>query len=116
MARVKPRARAELEVVEIDGEAVVYDARSDGLHYLNHSSATVFALCDGESTIVDIVEAISDVYELPPDDADKQVRQLVRDLRTIDLLEHRHARGENAPHTHVSDEGAITRIQVPKNT
>ena len=47
MPLVKPKARDDLTVVELDGEAVIYDEETTELHHLNPTATIVFALCDG---------------------------------------------------------------------
>jgi Coenzyme PQQ synthesis protein D (PqqD) len=87
MARVKPRACADLAVAEIDGEAVVWDRVPEKLHYLNHSAALVFGLCDGQTTIAQMAEAIGDAYEMDPRELDAQIRPLLRQLNEAGLVE-----------------------------
>jgi PqqD family protein of HPr-rel-A system len=84
---VAPRARADLTVVDIDGEAVAYDPVARDLHHLNHSAALVFELCDGRTTIAEMTGAISEAYEMDPRDLEKQIRPLLRQLRQVGLLE-----------------------------
>src|SRR5438093_4341488 len=86
MAVTKPRARDEVAVCDIDGEAVVYDPNGSELHYLNHSAALVLDLCDGEASMKDMATAIADVYEMPAADIEKQVRSTVRQLQARNLL------------------------------
>jgi PqqD family protein of HPr-rel-A system len=85
--RAKPRARAELTVAELDGEAVVYDPIPGKLHFLNHSAALIFGLCDGRTTIAEMVEAIGDAYEIDPGELDGQIRPLLKELQGFGLLE-----------------------------
>ena len=46
MARIKPSAREGLTVVELDGEAVIYDEETSDLHHLNPTATIVFGLCE----------------------------------------------------------------------
>src|SRR2546430_16766140 len=73
-------------MVEVEGESVIYDRRTKDLHYLNQSSALVFDLCDGATTMKEMAVAISDVYQAPFDDVEPQVRGTVRELRRRGLL------------------------------
>jgi Coenzyme PQQ synthesis protein D (PqqD) len=117
MARVKPRARTDLDVVEVEGEAVVYDPSARQAHYLNHSAALVFSLCDGETTIFDMADAIVDVYEMPFDEVDSQVRKLLRDLRQLGILEgSAQTPAEAEPSEEEIDERGRIRIKVPQST
>jgi hypothetical protein len=114
-SRVKPLARTDVDVAEIDGEAVVFDPRTLQAHYLNHSAALVFGLCDGETTIFDMAEAIADVYEMPDDEVEGQVRSLLRDLRTFGVLEGKNAPSEMAQEAGADERGLI-RIKVPPSS
>jgi len=117
VARAKPRARAELAVAEIEGEAVVYDLLPGYLHYLNHSAALVFGLCDGKTTIAEMAEAIGDAYEIDPGEVEGQVRPLLANLRKLGILE-----GKTADR--LLEEAAkrkaairqLRRIPVPRDT
>src|SRR4051812_49858266 len=87
MAATKPRISDDVTVCEIDGEAVAYDPAGHRFHYMNHAAALVLDLCDGESTVKQMAEAIADVYEMPEDEVERQVRRVIRDLHGSQLLE-----------------------------
>jgi hypothetical protein len=87
MAATKPKAVERITVVDIDGEAVVYDPKITQLHYLNSGAALVLDLCDGTASMKQMAEAIADVYRLPVEETEKQVRRAVRELRFRSLLE-----------------------------
>ena len=57
---VKPKVRDDLTVVELDGEAVIYDEETTELHHLNPTATIVFGLCDGTSTMAEMAADISD--------------------------------------------------------
>jgi PqqD family protein of HPr-rel-A system len=84
---VKPKVRDDLTVVELDGEAVIYDERTADLHHLNPTATIVFGLCDGTATMPRIAEEISEAFGVPADEVEVQVRALVRRFRAADLLE-----------------------------
>jgi PqqD family protein of HPr-rel-A system len=127
MAAAKPRAQDGLAVVDIDGEAVVYDHASGGqIHYLNHSAALVLDLCDGTATVRQMAEAIAEVYEMPADDVEKQVRTVVGDLRDLGVLAPTRkpvadpvasTNGSETADTDADlDQREIVRMEVPRNT
>ena len=87
MARIKPTAREGLTVVELDGEAVIYDEETSDLHHLNPTATIVFGLCDGSATIPDIATDISEAFGVPVNEVEAQVRTLIRQFRKVDLLE-----------------------------
>ena len=87
MAAVKPKVREDLAVVEIDGEAVIYDERTGDLHHLNPTATIVLGLCDGTATVREFSSDLSDAFGVPAPDVERQVRALLRDLRKAGLME-----------------------------
>ena len=86
MPPVKPKARDDLTVVELDGETVIYDEETTELHHLNPTATIVFGLCDGSSTMKEISADISEVFQVPIQEVEPQVRGLIRRLREAKLL------------------------------
>jgi len=87
VAAVKPKVREDLAVVELDGEAVIYDERTNDLHLLNPTATIVFHLCDGTATMREMSADISQTFGVPDDEIERQVRSLVRRFRDAELLE-----------------------------
>jgi PqqD family protein of HPr-rel-A system len=85
-APIKPKVRDDLAVVEIDGEAVIYDERTGHLHHLNPTATIVFALCDGQASIRELAEDVAEVFGLPVDDLERDIRTLVGRFRREGLL------------------------------
>jgi PqqD family protein of HPr-rel-A system len=85
-APIKPRMRDDLTVVELDGEAVMYDDHSGELHHLNATATLVAELCDGTATIKELSSDISDGFGVPHEQVERQVRTLLRSLRRAGLL------------------------------
>ncbi len=87
MPAVKPKIREGLTVVELDGEAVIFDERTSDLHHLNPTATIVFGLCDGSATIADISKDISQAFGMPAEEVEGQVRTLIRQFRKAKLLD-----------------------------
>jgi PqqD family protein of HPr-rel-A system len=83
----RPRARDGLTVLELDGEAVVYDEETGNLHYLNPTATVVFTLCDGTATASELSADVADAYGIPAGEVEPQLRRLLRQLKRIGLLE-----------------------------
>jgi len=83
----KPRVREDLTVVELDGEAVVYDERTGDLHHLNPTATVVFGLLDGSATGRELARDLADAYDQPFEQVLEQVQALVRGFRKAKLLE-----------------------------
>ena len=98
MPIVKPKVRDDLTVVQLDGEAVIYDERTTTLHHLNPTATMVFDLCDGTCTMKEMSADISQAFAVPADEVEPQVRSLVRKLRKASLLQ---------PHRIANDDGQV---------
>jgi PqqD family protein of HPr-rel-A system len=81
-----PRARPDLTVVELDGEAVIYDEATGDLHRLNATATVVFSLLDGSTTLDDLSADLAATYGVPPTQVGEQVRALVDGLAGSHLL------------------------------
>ena len=81
-----PRPRDELAIVELDGEAVIYDESTGGLHHLNPTATIVWSLCDGVSTTSAIAADIADAFGLPIEEISGQVTEVVETFASAGLL------------------------------
>ena len=95
MTLVKPKVRDGLTVVELDGEAVIYDEETTELHHLNPTATIVFGLCDGTVTMKEMAVDISAVFDVGVHDVEPQVRSVVRQFRKVRLLEPSATSGEH---------------------
>lgn len=87
MAAVKPKVRDGLTVVELDGEAVIYDEQTADVHHLNPTATIVFGLCDGSATMAEMAMDLSTVFEVPLHEVEPEVRAVIRRFRKVRLLE-----------------------------
>jgi hypothetical protein len=86
MAAIKPKARDDLAVVELDGELVIYDEEQGNLHHLNPTASLVFSLFDGSATVKEHARDIANVYGMPIEEIEQQIRALIRQFRKSGLL------------------------------
>ena len=86
MPVVKPRVRDGLTIVELDGEAVIYDEESSDLHHLNPTATIVFGMCDAATSMKQMATEISEAFGVPLEEVEPQVRSLVRQFRKASLL------------------------------
>lgn len=107
MAAQKPKTRADLTVVELEGEAVIYDDESRQVHYLNRTATVVFNLCDGSSTIKELSADIADAFSLQPQEVERQVRTLIRSFREAGFLEGSPAKSTSSPNGKVQATGTL---------
>jgi hypothetical protein len=82
-----PARRPEVEWVELDGEAVLYDPTTQVLHRLNRGAAAVWAACDGTSSADEITRAIDDAYSGPRGAIARDVPAVISRFRGLGLLQ-----------------------------
>lgn len=87
MPALKPKVRDDITVMDIDGEAVIYDERSGDLHHLNRTATVVLGLCDGATTVKEFSSDLADAFGVPVREMERQVRGLIKNLRNEGLLE-----------------------------
>jgi PqqD family protein of HPr-rel-A system len=84
---IKPKTRQDLAVVELDGEAVIYDESTGDLHHLNPTATIIFNLFDGTATVKELASLIEEEFQVPASDVEKQIRGLVKEFRRAGLLD-----------------------------
>ena len=83
-----PRRRAGVTSQQLaDGSAVLVDEATGSGYALNATAAEVWALCDGQRTLDDIVDALLDRYEATPEQVHESVIALVVHLRDLGMLD-----------------------------
>jgi PqqD family protein of HPr-rel-A system len=87
MAAIKPKTREDLAVVELDGEAVVYDESTGNLHHLNPTATIIFNLFDGSSSVKELASLIEEQFAVPTAEVEPQIRGLIREFRKAGLLD-----------------------------
>ncbi len=93
----RPRARPDLTVVELDDEAIIYDAQAGQLHRLNSTGRMVFSLCDGRSTTHELAAELAEAYGLPHEEVETHVASLLANLQKAGLMERSRDRTAGAP-------------------
>lgn len=83
----RPQRRDDLTVVVLDGEAVIYDERSEELHHLNTPATVVFEMCDAETTVEQMAAEIAEAFGMDATDVEPDVRTAVDSLAEAGLLE-----------------------------
>jgi PqqD family protein of HPr-rel-A system len=81
----RPERAPHLDVNLVSDGYVVFDPRSDRVHYLNHTAALVLELCNGQNTRAEIVEVLQSAYGLPEPPHDV-TEQCLGQLRAEGLL------------------------------
>ncbi|MBX2867071.1 MAG: PqqD family peptide modification chaperone [Acidiferrobacterales bacterium] len=62
MTNPTPIPNAEFSLEEMDGEILLYSTANTRTIYLNQSAAIIWQLCDGDRTMTDIIEILSEAF------------------------------------------------------
>jgi len=81
-----PARRPDVEWVELDGEAVLYDPTVSMLHRLNRGAAAVWAACDGIVSSDEITRAIAGARAGSSQEIARDVSAAINRLRRLGLL------------------------------
>ncbi len=82
----RPVVRTDVAVVELDGEAVIYDEHSEKLHHLNPTATLLYTLCDGTATVAELANDLAAEFEIPLEEMEHHLRHLVGRLHEEGLL------------------------------
>ena len=82
-----PLRRDDLVLEEFDGEAVLYDPQYGAIHRLNVLTWFVWDLCDGSHTMTDIVQRLTQLCHIDPDEALDSVQRAIAELSTLNLFQ-----------------------------
>jgi hypothetical protein len=80
-----PRKRDGMEIAEAAGGFVVHDTEGGRVHYLNHTAALIYELCDGGTPVDEIARLLGEAYG-PQPALDEQVQLYVARLRDEKLV------------------------------
>jgi hypothetical protein len=69
-----------------EGGAVLLHLESGAYHGLNETGVLIWSLIDDERTFADLVAAMRERLEDPPDDLDSETEHFLADLRSRDLI------------------------------
>lgn len=81
-----PARRSGIAWVELDGEAVLYDADGGGVHALNPTATLVWQLLDGTATLATLADELAEAFAADPRQIAGDLEQLVGALATSGVL------------------------------
>lgn len=80
------RKADDFVIVELDGEVLIYDKKTNKAFNLNETSALIWELCDGRKSLPEISRFLGEKLNAPVDDG--LVWLALDQLRQADLIEH----------------------------
>ena len=72
---------------EIEEEGILYQVEDGRVHVLNGTAYTIWNQCDGEHTIEEIAEGLTETFQVDEQIALKDVRQSVEAFQNLGLLQ-----------------------------
>jgi Coenzyme PQQ synthesis protein D (PqqD) len=82
----RPARRPEVWLRQADGESVLYNPVTEGVHLLNHTALAIWDLCDGDTRPGEMIDAICQVSGLPKDIVAEDVRRVLSDFESASLI------------------------------
>ena len=82
-----PVGRRSVRLIELDGQALIYDDEIRHWIVLNHTASALWQCLDGSATVAEIADDLSAVFGAQPEKAQEQVLHMVRLLGHQGMLE-----------------------------
>jgi hypothetical protein len=71
---------------QAEDENVVYDPDTSAVHLLNVTATAIWVLCDGGTTLDEMVDAIGELSGLPREVVVEDVRRIILQFEEADIL------------------------------
>ena len=84
---IRPLRRDDLDFHELDGEAVLYDARCGAVHRFNAVTLWIWDACDGYHTTAEMAQMLSEEYSVATDHASSHVERAIEGFEARGLLQ-----------------------------
>jgi|GEM_PF-1526244 len=82
-----PVRRPDIRIYQLDGEAVLFDPRTQKILHLNATALAVFRRCDGQTTMRQVAESLTQSFSVKVETALDQVEQVVGLFADSNLLQ-----------------------------
>jgi hypothetical protein len=88
MARTIARNR-DIIWRRIEDKVVLIGKEGQVIHVLNKTAACIWELCDGANGADEIAESLCESFDVPPEEAGADVRDIITKLESMGLVERR---------------------------
>lgn len=82
-----PRRRGDVLEIDFGDGLIIYDRDASLVHHLNPSAALVWRMCEGTSSVGELVQVIVEALGSSPHEVNAQVTDLLRELDELGLTE-----------------------------
>lgn len=86
MSAWKPNQNPDLAWREIEGEVMIVTPGEGAMHELNATGSFLWKLADGTRTVEEIASALAEEFDVTPEAAMADTRELLAQLAQKDLL------------------------------
>jgi hypothetical protein len=83
----RPSRRKDVWLRQAAGENVVLDPATGAVHILNDTALAIWQLCDGETQISEMVEAICGLSRLPRDVVEEDVAGILAEFDHAGIID-----------------------------
>ncbi|MGH9282326.1 MAG: PqqD family protein, partial [Acidimicrobiales bacterium] len=81
-----PQGAAGLVTLEVDGELLLLDPRTDGLHRLDRLGTIIWKVLDGEGSVDELVDDLAGAFGTPAEVVRSDLEELLVKLQAAGLL------------------------------
>lgn len=81
-----PKQSSDITCQTINGEAVILNRESQQIHQLNEAGSFIWAQCDGSTSVSEIVEFVTERFDVEHDIAAVDVNRTLEELLALSLL------------------------------
>jgi hypothetical protein len=82
-----PTRRSDLSARRAEGEILILDRVGGVIHQLNPTASKIWELCDGKTSVKEIVAQIVEVFAVDARTASHDIDQSIANFRSLNLLE-----------------------------
>ena len=82
----RPLRRRDVTIHELDGEGLIFDARTTDTHRLNETALCIWHACDGTRNVQQIAELLTEQFDVEMDEAHAHVEQFLATLQDAGLV------------------------------
>ena len=83
---LKPKRSGEMTGATGPEGWAIYNPSTGDVHFLNDSARAIWELCDGETSVSEMAEAISELTGIPKEEAARDVSETIERLLDLGLV------------------------------
>ena len=83
----KPKQKADYHLEVLDGEALIYHLNQTKIMYCNRTASIIWQLCQGEYTIAQIINMLSEAYPEAAETMENDVIDTIKQLLACESIE-----------------------------